>query len=74
MLFGKNLIADTNGESIFNAVNEYFKERNISLKNIMSVAADGAPATTGCHRGFIAFLKKEVPGIFLFTVESTDNI
>jgi hypothetical protein len=29
----------------------------------MSVATDGAPAMVGRHRVFIAFLKREVPGI-----------
>ncbi|KAE9523112.1 hypothetical protein AGLY_016499 [Aphis glycines] len=63
MLFARTLIADTKGESIFKTVKDYFKEKNIPLVNIMSVATDGAPAMVGRHRGFIAFLKKEVPGI-----------
>jgi len=63
MLFARTLIADTKGESIFNTVKDYFKEKNIPLVNIMSIATDGAPAMVGRHRGFIAFLKKEVPGI-----------
>ena len=62
MIFAKSLITDTKGESIFNAVKKYFKDKNISLENIMSVATDGAHGMTGCHRGFIAFLK-EVPNI-----------
>ncbi|VVC42718.1 Hypothetical protein CINCED_3A003924, partial [Cinara cedri] len=44
MLFARTLIADTKGESIFNTVKYYFKEKNIPLVNIMSVATDGAPA------------------------------
>ncbi|CAI6353430.1 unnamed protein product [Macrosiphum euphorbiae] len=63
MLFARTLIADTKGESIFNTIKDYFKEKNIPLVNIKSVATDGAPAMVGRHRGFIAFLKKEVPGI-----------
>jgi zinc finger BED domain-containing protein 5/7/8/9 len=63
MLFARSLIADTKGESIFNTVKDYFKEKNIPLANIMSVATDGAPAMVGRHRGFIALLKKEVPDI-----------
>jgi hypothetical protein len=63
MLFAKNMTTDTTGESIFRVVKSYFEEKYIPLKNIMSVATDGAPAMIGRHRGFIAFLKKEVPGI-----------
>lgn len=63
MLFARSLIADTKGESIFNTIKDYFKEKNIPLANIMSVATDGAPAMVGRHRGFIALLKREVPGI-----------
>lgn len=59
MLFARTLIADTTGESIFNIV----KEKNIPLKNIISIATDGAPAMVGRHRGFIAILKKEIPDI-----------
>ncbi|XP_025031038.1 LOW QUALITY PROTEIN: protein ZBED8-like, partial [Python bivittatus] len=63
MLFARSLIADTKSESIFNTVKDYFKEKNFPFANIMSVATNGAPAMVGRHRGFIAFLKKEVPGI-----------
>ncbi|XP_025029902.1 protein ZBED8-like [Python bivittatus] len=63
MLFARSLIADTKDESIFNTVKDYFKEKNIPLANIMSVAIDGAPAMVSRHRGFITLLKKEVPGI-----------
>ena len=46
-------------ESIFHTIKEYFKEKNIPLENIVSVASDGASAMTGCYRGLIALLKKE---------------
>jgi len=61
ILFARTLIADTKGESIFNTVKDYFKEKNIPLVNIMSVATDEALAMVSHHRGFITFLKKEVP-------------
>lgn len=64
MLFARTLIADTKSESILNTVKNYFKEKNIPLMIIMSVAIDGVPGMVGRHRGFIAFLKKEVPSIF----------
>ena len=42
----------------------YMEEKAIPLENIIAVATDGAPAMTGRYRGFIAFMKKAVPGIF----------
>lgn len=63
LLFAKTLMTDTKGESIFNTIKDYFTEKNIPLSNILSVATDGAPAMTGRLRGFIAFLKEEVPNI-----------
>ena len=59
MIFAKSYITDTKGESIFNAVKKYFKDKNISLENIMSVATDGAPAMTRCHRGVDRPFKEE---------------
>uniref|UniRef100_A0A5S6QCA7 DUF4371 domain-containing protein n=1 Tax=Trichuris muris TaxID=70415 RepID=A0A5S6QCA7_TRIMR len=61
LLFAKELVTDTKGESIFRAVEEFFKEKNIPLTNIMTTATDGAPSMVGSHRGFIAHLKKVVP-------------
>ncbi|XP_025414674.1 protein ZBED8-like [Sipha flava] len=63
MLFARTLITDTKGESIFNIVKDFFKEKNIPLKNVIPIATDGAPAMVGRHRGFIAFFKNEIPGI-----------
>uniref|UniRef100_A0A5S6QLU3 DUF4371 domain-containing protein n=1 Tax=Trichuris muris TaxID=70415 RepID=A0A5S6QLU3_TRIMR len=63
LLFAKELVTDTKGESIFRAIEEFFKEKNIPLTNIMTVATDGAPSTVGSHRGFIAHLKKVVPSV-----------
>ncbi|KAG8234482.1 hypothetical protein J437_LFUL014602 [Ladona fulva] len=64
--FVKNyyLQTDTKGESIFHALDEFFKEKEIPLSNIISVATDGAPAMVGRYRGFLAYLKKEVPNAF----------
>ncbi|KAL1234515.1 Zinc finger MYM-type protein [Trichinella spiralis] len=56
LLFAKPLETDTTERSIFLAVEEFFKEKEISLTNLLAVASDGAPALVGCHRGFIAYL------------------
>ena len=64
MLFARSLITDTKGLTIFNEVVTYFSECNIPLKNIIACATDGAPSMIGRYNGFIAHLKKAVPGIF----------
>jgi len=51
-------MTDTKGESIYHTLEEFFKEKEIPMCNILSVATDGAPAMVGCHRGCIAYLKK----------------
>ncbi|KFD48214.1 hypothetical protein M513_10928 [Trichuris suis] len=63
LLFAKELVTDTKGESIYRAVEEFFKEKSIHLANVMSVATDGAPSMVGSQRGFIAHLKEVVPGV-----------
>ncbi|VVC43065.1 Hypothetical protein CINCED_3A015898 [Cinara cedri] len=63
LLLAKNLMTDTKRESIYHTLEEYFKEKEIPMCNILSVATDGAPAMVGCHRGFIAYLKKTVPNV-----------
>uniref|UniRef100_A0A5S6Q2I0 DUF4371 domain-containing protein n=1 Tax=Trichuris muris TaxID=70415 RepID=A0A5S6Q2I0_TRIMR len=63
MLFAKELITDTRGESIFLVLKDFFEEKEIPLSNITAVATDGAPAMTGRQRGFIAHLKQVVPDI-----------
>ncbi|CDW61102.1 hypothetical protein TTRE_0000953001 [Trichuris trichiura] len=63
MLFAKELVTDTRGESIFLVLKDFFEEKEIPLSNITAVATDGAPAMTGRQRGFIAHLKQIVPDI-----------
>ncbi|CAH2101137.1 unnamed protein product [Euphydryas editha] len=57
LLFARNLETDTKGETIFNTLEKFCEEKEIPLKNIISVATDGAPAMTGFHKGFITVLK-----------------
>ena len=63
LLFARQLKTDTKGESVFHVVENFFKEKNIPLSNILACATDGAPSMIGRHRGFISFLKKAVPGV-----------
>ncbi|GBM84427.1 SCAN domain-containing protein 3 [Araneus ventricosus] len=63
LLFSKTLKLDTKGESIFNVLSDSFTEKSIPFTNIISVAADGAPAMFGRYRGFISHLKRIIPGL-----------
>lgn len=63
MLFAINLTTDTTGLSIFTTVKSYLTKNNIPLHNIVACATDGAPAMVGRYRGFVAFLKAEVPNV-----------
>ncbi|XP_068229569.1 SCAN domain-containing protein 3-like [Palaemon carinicauda] len=62
LLFARSLVTDTKGETIFNEVVTYFQQNNIPLKNIIACATDGAPSMKSRYKGFIAHLKKAVPG------------
>lgn len=63
LLFARELRTDTKGESIFRVVEQFFKEKDIPLTNIWACATDGAPSMTGRYRGFVAYLKRQVPNI-----------
>ncbi|XP_028656972.2 protein ZBED8-like [Erpetoichthys calabaricus] len=62
MLFAITL-TDTKGLSIFNTVRTYFTKNNIPLNKIVACATDGAPSMVGRYRGFVAYLKQEVPNV-----------
>lgn len=63
LLFARTLKTDTKGESIFNVLSDFFKEKSIPLTNVISVATDGAPAMVGRYRGFISHLKRIIPEV-----------
>ena len=50
--------------SIFTAVEQFFKEQDKSMKNIIACATDGAPALTEKHKGFLSYSKKALSDIF----------
>ncbi|KFD50498.1 hypothetical protein M514_08566 [Trichuris suis] len=49
-LFARELVTDSKGKSIFQVVEGYFKEKEVPLANVISVATDGAPLIVGCQR------------------------
>ena len=64
MLFSTPLETDTRGETIFMVVKQFCEVKNIPIGNIIACATDGASSKIGCHRGFIAHLKRAVPNVF----------
>ena len=64
ILFARSLTTDTRGEKIFNDVAAYLKENTVPFTNISACATDGAPSMKGRYKGFIAYLKKAIPGVF----------
>ncbi|XP_066956316.1 SCAN domain-containing protein 3-like [Macrobrachium rosenbergii] len=63
-LFAEQLEVDTKGSTIYKTVEQFFIHKGIQLSNVIACTTDGAPSMVGCHRGFIAHLKREVPDIF----------
>ncbi|KAH1009084.1 hypothetical protein HUJ04_001502 [Dendroctonus ponderosae] len=72
LLFAKTLKSCTKGESVFNVLSDFFTEESIPFTNIISVAADGAPAMFGRYRGFISHLKRIIPGIIDLETRAPD--
>jgi hypothetical protein len=64
LLFSRLLHIQTKGESIYSVVEQFFREKEIPLRNILSCASDGAPSMVGRYNGFVAHLKKAVPDVF----------
>ena len=64
MPFARSLRTDIRGEKVFNEVAPYLGENNIPLTSISACANDGPPSMKGRYKGFIAYLKKVIPGVF----------
>ena len=61
MIFCQSLETTTTAQDIYDVVKQYFTENDIPISNIMSVAADGAPAMMGKHKGVLKLLKNDNP-------------
>lgn len=64
LLFIRNFETNKKAETKFNTLKKLYDKNKIPLKIIISVTTDGASAMTGCHKGFITFLKNKVPEVF----------
>ena len=54
MIFAISLPADTWAATLFNAVEKFYEEKEISMQNILQFATDGAATMVGEHQAFIA--------------------
>lgn len=60
-LFCRALPTTTTGEDIFQMVDQFLKEEELSWTNCFSICSDGAPAMLGARKGFTALVKKVNP-------------
>lgn len=65
MLFCKSLESTTTATDIYNKLKNYLDVNNISMENITSCAADGAPVMMGKKNGCLKLMKDENPEMLL---------
>ncbi|XP_016329599.1 protein ZBED8-like [Sinocyclocheilus anshuiensis] len=56
---GLTPLCHTRGEDIYEAIMQMLNEREIDVKNVVSIATDGAPAMIGKEKGAVQRLKEE---------------
>ncbi|XP_064106981.1 zinc finger MYM-type protein 6-like [Macrobrachium nipponense] len=61
--FAKKLEEYTTGEAIFNVINQFFSEQELSWKSCMSMCTDAAASMTGKVKGLVARVKKVNPDV-----------
>lgn len=62
-LFCKELIRHTKGQDVFEIVNSYFKQSNISWEMCVGICTNGAPSMVGSIKGFITLAKQIIINI-----------
>lgn len=65
MLFCESLETTTTSKDIYSKVKNYLNLHEIPIDNILSIAADGAPAMMGRNNGCLKMLKDENPNILI---------
>ena len=63
MLFCQELKSTTRAKDILEVVLNFFNENDIPLQNMISIAADGAPAMMGKNNGFFKLMKDRIPSL-----------
>ena len=63
MVFCESLVGSTRASDIYRIVKEFFTERKVPMRNMISCAADGAPAMMGRRTGCLQLLKADNPNL-----------
>ncbi|ROL47376.1 General transcription factor II-I repeat domain-containing protein 2B [Anabarilius grahami] len=61
-----NLHGHTRGDDIYEAVTQMLRDREIDVKNVVSIATDGAPSMIGRERGLVARLRAHHPDLMAY--------
>lgn len=61
LLFCEPFIANTTGESIFEIIDTFFKDNNMSWSKCVGICTDGARAMSGKYTGLRGLIKKVAP-------------
>ena len=59
----KELPEITKGQDVFDVLNSYLEYCGLNWKNCVGICTDGAPAMTGCLKGFVPISQKQNPNI-----------
>lgn len=59
----KELPGTTKGQDVFDVLNSYLEYCGLNWKNCAGICTDGAPAMTGCLKGFVPIAQKQNPNI-----------
>lgn len=61
LLFCKTLKLHTRGEDVFQVIDEFIKDNDISWKKCAGICTDGAAACTGINSGVVKRIKDKAP-------------
>jgi hypothetical protein len=58
-------VVDASREGLYKAFQQLLKDKSIAQSNIIGFARDNSSVVTGLHSGSHAYLKKDVPSVFV---------
>ena len=73
MLFCEELKTTNTAADVYAIYTQYMTESGIPLQNVISCAADGAPAIMGKRKGLLKLMKDDNPGM-MTTMLCTEKI
>ena len=66
--------ASSTGEALYDVFESYLRQHSIPIENVISCATDGAAVKTGCHRGFVSRLKRQLPNVIIHCMLHRHNL